>query len=334
MKNKIKLDSKKLTFIALVCLFATVLIVASLYIFNQFNSKSDKNDYGKDADISDVGNQTKPDITENKDALQVDLVEYTVYNLADVDFQFVIARMRVKADSAINVDLSNFKTSESIALNDVDSYVKKLEEKALFLGKQNVWFEIVSKESSIISNIFIPVKDKKASEVKLTVDFGESKEFTFNLKSAKGTTEMLSYKSDDVITDGKSYQMRVSNTYRIDGEKITRSYASGYSEEYLYPSTAQIHAFNVEAVSLWGEELVIEKAYYTVNSTGETFEAFNEQFSTTKYENLLNKPITDKSSGVVFFETLNPTENPITYKGVLKLKVKGQENYIIINVDL
>lgn len=334
MTTKNKVDLKKVAVVTVVLILAIVLILAMVNIFKQFNGSSAENDLGKDAEISTVGNQTKPEETENKDSLQVDLVDYTVYNLSDLDFQFVIARVRVKAETAINIDLSHFTTSEGIVLNEVNEYVSKLESKALFLGKQNVWFEIVSQDTSVLSNIFIPVKDKKAETITVTSDLGGTAEFSFNLKNPKGTQELLSYKPDDVITDGRTYQMKVSNAFMMTGDTITRTYSDGYSEEYMVPSTAQVHAFKVEAVSLWGDELVIESAIYTVTATKEEFIAFNEQFSTMKYENLLNKTITDTSSGVLFFETLNPTENPITYKGILRLKIKGQDNYIVINVDL
>ena len=316
--------------VLIIALFALVLFVMNLLT----DQTSKESDLGKDTQMVIEGNQEKPDELKEGDSIQVDLVEYIVYNLDELDFQFVIARIRVKADHAIHMNLSRFVTSENIYLNEVDDFVVQLESKALFLGKQNVWFEIVSKETVVMTNIFIPVQDKKLDTVSLSVDFGTVKEIQFDLKKPSGTIELLSYKSDDVITDGKTYQMKVSNAYMITGDRITRKYPDGYTEEYLVPSTAQVHAFDIEAVSLWGDEVVIESALYTVTATGETFEAFNEQFSTQKSNNLMNTPIMDTGAGVLFFETLNPGANPIQYKGVLKLKIKGQSNYIIINVDL
>ncbi len=334
MRNQKNFDPKKVGVIVVVSLLCLVLVGTMGYIFMKFNDRSSgQNDLSKETEMATIGNQVKPDKTENREALQIDLVDYTVYNLTDLDFQFVIARIRVKADSAINLDLSHFSTSEGIQLDQVDSYVDQLEQQALFLGKQNVWFEIVSQENSVLSNIFIPVKDKSASKVTLSADFNDLT-MEFNLKNPKGTKELLMYLPEDVITDGKTYQMKVSSAFKMTGDRITRVYPDGYSEEYLVASTAEIHAFKVEAVSLWGDEVVIESATYTVSATGEEFEAFNEQFTCEKYENLINQTITDTGSGVLFFETLNPSESPITYQGVLRLKIKGQDNTIVINVDL
>jgi len=332
MKKKKSFDWKKGIAVLLVCFLSVGLIMGIISITGSFTDDPEE-DQTQNHEIAQVGNQKKPDETENTSGMNIGLVEYTHYRLDELDFQFVIAKIRFKADEPVHVSLEHFKTSEGIILNQVDNYVNELESNALFLGKQNVWFEIISQEKSVISNIFIPVNNKDLEEVTVSNDFNKDV-LTFKLNNPTGTKDLLSYQPDDVITDGKTYQMKVSSAFEITGDTITRTYPDGYSEEYISPSTAQIHAFRVDAVSLWGDHLVIESAVYTVKETNETFEAFNEQFSTMKYQNLINKTITDTDSGVLFFETLNPGENPITYQGVLKLKIKGQENEIIINVDL
>lgn len=53
-----------------------------------------------------------------------------------------------------------------------------------------------------------------------------------------------------------------------------------------------------------------------------------------KYENILGKKIKDKDKGSLFFVAYNPLENPVIYKGVLKLKLKDSDTWITVNVDL
>ncbi len=284
------------------------------------------------ATLAPEGNQEKPEVSQ-EDGLDVDLVEYKVYDVAEIDFKFVIARVRVQSDEAIHLTLDNFITSEEVSLGNVDEYVKSLEEQGLFLGKENVWFEIISQDSQIISNIFIPVIDKSATE--LTLDSGTGDEvMEFDLTNPSDDAQSLRYVADDVISDGKTYQMSVSEAFSITGEEITRTYSNGISEPYLSSSGSQMHAFKVEAVSLWGDDVVIEEATYVVSDTGENFIAFNEQFTTEKYENLIGLTITDKENGILFFETLNPSQSPLTYQGELRLKIKGQDSEIVIQVDL
>ena len=90
----------------------------------------------------------------------------------------------------------------------------------------------------------------------------------------------------------------------------------------------------MEAVSLWGDAVEIESAWYQVAGSSEKFEALSGQFTTLKYKNIVNSTILDKDKGFIFFVTLNPEDQPIVYKGTLYLTVKGTTQPVQIQVDL
>ena len=280
------------------------------------------------------GGQEKPQETQGLDAVEVDLVNATVYRFDELDFQFAIAKIRVKAEEPINISLEHFATSEGVKLNDIDSYLDQLDKNGLYIGKQNVWFELVSRENSYVANIFVPIKDKTAQSAAINVDFGDNAPIQLNLKEATGTREMLGYVAEDVITDGKTYQMQVGVAFQIASEEMYRTFDDGSVETAGLPSTAEVYAFRLDAVSLWGDELVVEDAVYQVEGSGNTFQALSSNFHSEKYDNILGKTIKEKDSGVLFFITYNPEKEPITYQGKLKLKIRGQENWIEITVSL
>lgn len=280
-----------------------------------------------------TGSQEKPAESDAIEGYKVDLIDSVVFNLKDIDFKFVIAKIRVQSDDNINLKLSHFKTSEGLVLDQVDNYVKQLEDKSYFLGKQNVWYEILSNENSTMVNIFIPIKDKNAKEITLVTDIEPDKEMKINLSNTKGTPEMLQYKADDIITDGKSYQMTVSSAYPITGDYMSQKTANG-EIEYLLPLTVEVYSFNIEAVSLWGDTVVIEEAQYVPTNSKEIFTALDSSIQSMKYQNIIGKQIVEKDTGDLFFVAYSPIESPVTYKGVLKLKVQGNDNWIVINVDL
>ena len=333
MSNR-KKDTAK-TAVLVVFLVILVIAVACALYFAISAPRNDLTDLPIDSEITlpSSGNQTKPEDADESDQIQIDLVDYTVYDLDELDFRFIIAKVRVKASSAANISLSHLKTSEGIQLDEVDTYVNELEANSLFLGKQNVWFELVSSETNYLARIFIPVSDRSLKSITLSSDLKNSHTMKFSLEDAQGTREDLGYQAEDIISDGKTYQMKVSAAYQIHDE-ITRTYEDGFTEQYLLPSTAEVHAFYVEAVSLWGDAVEIEEAWFKVKGSTESFEALNGQFTTKKYENILNKTITDKESGYVFFVTLNPESEPMTYQGTLQLKLKGSDQMIQIQVDL
>lgn len=310
-----------------------LIVIAGFFIYNAIvPSNKENNQLTGDVTLAD-GSQEKPAESEVIDGYKVDLIDSVVFNLKDVDFKFVIAKIRVQSNDKINLKLSHFKTSEGIVLDQADSYIKQLEDKSYFLGKQNVWYEILSNENSTMVNIFIPIKDKNAKEITLSTDLDPDQEMKINLSNSKGTAEMLQYKADDIITDGKSYQMKVSSAYPITGDYMSQKTANG-EIEYLLPSTVEIYAFNIEAVSLWGDTVVIEEAQYVPSNSKEVFTALDSSIQSMKYQNIIGKQVVEKDTGDLFFVAYSPVESPVTYKGVLKLKVQGSDNWIVINVDL
>ena len=281
----------------------------------------------------EAGSQTKPDATSDLDQVKVTLSDYYVFKLDGLDFNFVIAKIHVKGNMPINITLDHFKTSEGTTLNSVDSYVTKLEDNSLFLGKQNVWFSLISQNSEYDANIFIPVIDKNVASISVAVDFGGNADLVFDLSKKAGSADMLQYQADDVITDGKSYQMTVSAAYDITGGYMTQT-VNGLEQDYLLPSTTKTYAFEVNAVSLWGDEIVIEKAQYVPENSTETFDALDSSINSEKFVNILDRTVDEKDKGYLFFVAYDPEDHPVTYKGVLKLKVKNSDTWIVVNVDL
>ncbi len=219
-------------------------------------------------------------------------------------------------------------------MDQVDAYVRTLEAQSYFLGKQNVWFEIVSQESSTMVNLFVPIENDEAMEIEILTDFHSTRSMKVSLENPQGTEEMLQYGADDIITDGKTYQMVVSNAYEITGDTMTQKLNNGTTVEYLLPSTTAVYAFNIKMISLWGDEVVIEQAQYIPNNSKEVFEALDSSIQSMKYTNIIGKTVVESESGDLFFVAYNPSANSINYDGVLKLKIKGEENWITIQVDL
>lgn len=282
-----------------------------------------------------TGGEIKPGETEDLSKVQVDVVDTTVFKLDMLNFAFAVVKVRVKSEAPINISLAHFKTDQGIVLNDVEEYVKYLNGNALSIGKQGVVFDsIISKDTSVVTNLFVPIRDKNAKEAKLSIDFGGNSDITLDLSKPKGTKEMLGYVANDIITDGKTYQIQVSEAFAITGEDMFLKWDDGVIEQQYYSSNAEIYAFQIETVSLWQDEIEIESATYTIDGSKSKFDALDYRFYSMKRDNILGKKIKIKEKGTLFFVALNSQENPLTYKGILRLKIKGQEELIEINVDL
>ena len=325
-----KLTSKKWLIIALI---TVLVVVIALVLFDVFGSSKPNNNLGPTPTALATGNQPKPSETTNYDDLDITLNGYRVYQLPEVDFQFVIATFEVSGSESINIDLSHFKTSEGLALNNVTNYVDELEKNNYFLGRQNVWFSIISDQPQTQANIFIPISTKDASQITVTCDLKDSLSWTIDLSRNISADTDLHYQAEDIITDGQTYQMKVSAAYNITGEYMY-TINNGEEVEYTLPSTTKVYVFKVEAVSLWGDDIVVEQAQYVPTTSSEVFDALTSPIRSMKYENMLDKTIVESDSGYLFFVAYDPDDHPVTYQGVLKLKLQGSDNWIEVHVDL
>ena len=318
--------------ILLVCVIA--LLVYLLHIKSSSQPAGNGTEtIGETAVLPSAGAQEKPDETEEEDTIKVSLEDSRTFAFDNLSFRFVIARIHVESSSPINITLDHFRTSEGINLGNVNSYVTALEANNYFLGRQNVWFSIVSEDTSCDANIFIPVNDSSLASVTVSSDFAGNKDIVLDLSNPTGTEDMLKYQADDVITDGKTYQMKVSKAFDITGDPFYQT-VNGTDEEYYLPSTTKEYAFKVEVVSTWGDPIVLEAAQYVPEGSEEVFDAMDETIHTEKLTNLLGRTVQDNDTGYLLFYAYNPDTNPITYTGVLKVKLKGNDTWITINVDL
>ncbi len=334
MTGKDELKTSRILIAAVLIL--TAVIAVFLFLLQNGDHRpaasSDPDTIGQKAALASQGAMSVPSETSEMASLGVSVNDYRVFALDGLGFRFVIANVHVSGTSPLNVPLSHFTTSEGIRLDQVQDYVNALEEKNLFLGRQNVMFSLISETSPLDANLFIPVKDASLDSVTVSADF-QKQVLSFSLKEPKGTEGMLTYTDGDVITDGRTYQMTVSKAREITGEPLYQT-VNGEDQEYLLPSTTKVYAFQVDAVSLYGDTISLDSAQYVPENSSEVFEALPAEIHTLKFRNMLGQTISDTSSGYLFFYAYDPEDHPITYTGVLKLKVSGQNTWITVNVDL
>jgi hypothetical protein len=290
--------------------------------------------------ISTIDKTNDPAVTPTPSATiepnenKLDVVNYTVYSFDDLEYNFIIAKFRVKAKSSSEfLNLENYVTEENNNLHDISSYVIDLELNGYYLGKQNVYYELSSNDNNYFVNLFIPVDDKNLTKISLDY-IKEEISYTFDLTELSRSQEDLHYVPEDVITDGTTYAMTVSKAEQLPKDGFSRTFSDGTVLDNGFPSTSEVFAFEIVASSLNEEVLIIDSAVYEVDESNDKFEALDEEYTNLYYNNIIGSFITDDSKGYVFLITLNPEKEPITYKGILKIQIRGEINPIQIDVDL
>ena len=260
---------------------------------------------------------------EDKVDYKISVKDYEIYSSTDLDFDFVIARLRFE-DPSNHYEIKNFKTSDGVILNDVKEYVDKIEELGYYLGLKNVVFNLPVTNDAFESTIFFPVKGESTTLNYLDQTIG------IDLSKSRADIEYLKYEITDVITDNDSYEIKITNVTNLSGDIILHN-----GEEYTGPSTTQLYALLLHVDLIGDGDLVIEDAYFVSGKNGEKYQALDDGYENLKHQNLFDYKITDTCDGALMFELFNPYyDNQIIYIGKLYLKLNVEDNYIILDLNL
>lgn len=314
MRRKIRYD--RLILLALVVIMFIVVVflgVKKLFFSNPNPSESDE-----------------PQVTISSDPskdIDVSLGSYTVYASEELDFRFVIGEFTFKANDgkAIDFDLSKLETNELIQLNNTESYTSKLQAQGYSMSKLGTTSSVKSNESALTVKLLIPVT-KKSDSLTIT-NLNNSKQISIDLTVNAGDINDFKSSTGGTITDGKTYDIYVSNAY-----VSTSMYREGV--EYSYPSTVKVYTFKLEVNELAQEGVSIEKAYFIPSGSDTEYQALGSSFSSMKEDNIIGVPLKANDSYALFFEMFNPDESGITYKGTLQLVFSNSNQVVEISTSM
>ena len=328
---KSKLDGK---IIGIGIVILALIIVAALFVVNLLNQSFKTTDSPRPVQSQSPqttmvsGPLDAPD-SEN-DGLTIEFMDSRYYHGENVDFDFYVVTLRVTTTNGINIDLDHFTTSEGINLAKTQQYSTQLESNQFYLGKANVVYQLVSVENTALFNIFVPTTT--SSSITLSCDL--LPDLSIQLDPTHNISDIhdLFYGANDVISDGRTYQLTVSETFTLAGDELVQTIGN---ETYTYavPSTISVFAFRLDAVSLFGDEVIIESAQYIADD-GQVFDALGKDITAEQYPNIIGMTITDKSYGYLFFEAYSNYNNPVSYSGQLHLKLASHADQISVKVDL
>lgn len=270
--------------------------------------------------ISNNSNEEEPPIVTKQEYNFV-LEDYTYYKSDDLDFNFVIADIKVTSNVAIKLPLSTLSTSEGISLASTDNYLSDLASNNYKPSKKGLSFSFNSDSKELSVTIFIPVQSKVLSELRVNSNVAPYSEIKINLNDSTKLgditeleledTTVINNPNDDLSftlefsdyfepsnfytigTDGKSMSVDISTSSKVFGIKYTVVNDSDFSYKI---SDAQI--------------------ILDTNS----FPLMNPEYLLMSTTNLASISLLDSQNGVLFF--LVPSDLDVYTFPKDKVKVK------------
>ncbi|NLC05707.1 MAG: hypothetical protein GX778_04230 [Erysipelothrix sp.] len=290
-------------------------------------------------------NDKPPLETPSKD-LVIKAEDYSVFDLEDVPFKFVVAKVQLSSNEPIDMGLDNFRTNENVILNSVDEYRKSLESLGYDLSAMEVTLgDLVSLENNLEVNLFIPIKSTAVDKINLLVSDSFQKQLNvsidpiaFDLTNPKGTPEMLgkvpveddpgdiNNNNDDEPVMNES-AITFEPLQEIDRNLIFIENASGQLKPVEYPSVVRVYSSLVSIAS--EEKIGIEQARLTILSTDEVFYALNSDYVYQNGNNIIDD-FDYYFEGYVIFEVTSSNPYFLDDNEPIKIEYKliGQDEWI------
>lgn len=310
-----KKDRDILGIVALTLAFV-LMVSGGLFIWNTFFAGEPKPD---DED---------PIIEET--VIEVELEDATVFRLKELDFQFVIAEITVTSNKKINLGLEMFSTSEGIALNNVAFYTDKIKENGLTLEKLGLIDQFVSDQTSITGKVFIPILDKTAKAMTLSVNLENKIDLVFDLNVATGTKYDIGLTSADLITDGNSYKITLGKMVSLNNEPVFHSTPSGEKDLYDFSETSNLAALEISIEGLNASAVGIDDAQFIADGSAVSAYALTKSYTSDGYLNVIDMAVTEVKTGYIYLQINDKDQSILDKNGTLRLKLTGSQEWIIV----
>jgi len=283
--------------------------------------------------ISNNPNEEEPPIV-TKQEHNFTLVDYVYYKSDDLDFNFIIADIKVTANVAIKLPLSTLSTSEGISLALTDNYLSELANNNYKPSKKGLSFSFNSDSKELTTTIFIPVQSKVLSELRVNSSVAPYSEMKINLNDSTKYGDITELKLEDTTiinnpNDDLTFSLEFSDYFEPSNFYTIGS--DGKSMSVDISTNSKVFGIKYTVINDSDFSYKISDAEIILDTT--RFPLMNPEFLLMSTTNLASISLLDSQSGVLFF--LVPSDIDVyTYpkdKVQVKLYFSNNQEMILEN---
>lgn len=283
--------------------------------------------------ISNNPNEEEPPIV-TKQEHNFTLVDYVYYKSDDLDFNFIIADIKVTANVAIKLPLSTLSTSEGISLALTDNYLSELANNNYKPSKKGLSFSFNSDSKELTTTIFIPVQSKVLSELRVNSSVAPYSEMKINLNDSTKYGDITELKLEDTTiinnpNEDLTFSLEFSDYFEPSNFYTIGS--DGKSMSVDISTNSKVFGIKYTVINDSDFSYKISDAEIILDTT--RFPLMNPEFLLMSTTNLASISLLDSQSGVLFF--LVPSDIDVyTYpkdKVQVKLYFSNNQEMILEN---
>ena len=254
--------------------------------------------------ISNTPNEEEPPIVSKDESYEMSVVDYEYFKFDDLDFNVLIAKIKVQSKFEYNIPLSKLRTSENIYLNDIDSFLKTLQDSNYKPSDTGLVFSLDAKENELEKEftLFIPIRSKNINNLEVSSLVKPYSKLSFDLTDTNkwGDTQKLVIEEDTELASENISAEYILMDYYFQSNFYTMS--EGNKETTVdFPTNTKVLGIKLilsNKSSTMQYKINKAKILYSDNQEVDTL----DPEILLMYEvNLLTQTITESVEGVLFF---------------------------------
>ena len=254
--------------------------------------------------ISNTPNEEEPPIVSKDESYEMSVVDYEYFKFDDLNFNVLIAKIKVQSKFEYNIPLSKLRTSENIYLNDIDSFLKTLQDSNYKPSDTGLVFSLDAKENELEKEftLFIPIRSKNINNLEVSSLVKPYSKLSFDLTDTNkwGDTQKLVIEEDTELASENISAEYILMDYYFQSNFYTMS--EGNKETTVdFPTNTKVLGIKLilsNKSSTMQYKINKAKILYSDNQEVDTL----DPEILLMYEvNLLTQTITESVEGVLFF---------------------------------
>lgn len=265
--------------------------------------------------------------------LQVKTIDYEVYSLNELSFDFVVASIQIESDHPTTLSLDNFITSQQINLSDIQFYKNELLDNAILIDQ----FELNEPSSDYASSfeyrLLIPIRQTSSDTLTLFVTPNEVA-IMFDLSNKiSSLNQMTLMNHDETISDENTYLIKINDLSQIDKDQLTL-HLDGLSITPQLQEDSVVVAVNLDVEPLTNEQVIIEDARFVLATNHDTVYAQTQELELNDKINLFQQPIIDKTQGSLLFIFEAMSQVTLSQLTKIELKLNTHDEWIVVELGV
>lgn len=229
---------------------------------------------------------------------------YTLFDLDEFEFRFILADIHIESNKPINISLSSFKTSETIQLNSINNYLNFIEQAGYNFGSYEVVFGLSSENQVLDATIFIPIIDSSLSFIDVDINLNPAKTLSFDLSNPNnmGTINDLGINETNINPEDVAV-VSFNRDTMVEKEQFYQLDSNGNRIPAIFTSQSLIYGVSINIENQGTDKFRITNAFLH-STNGATYLAIDKSYLVDGVDNLNNLYIEKNETGFLFFEVL------------------------------